>query len=143
MLTIHTVRVAVRGGVVNSEAIAGPTRALLTPRRAPDAYRQHRQAAGAAAADDAAVSNEKGGRTSPALALAGEAMPDRRFPLPWSVEETDACFTVQNHARQALAYDYFEDEPGRCAAAKLLTRDERSRPIICEAAEAAGTASEE
>ena len=48
MLTIHTVRVAVRGGVVNSEAIAGPTRALLTPRRAPDAYRQHRRAAGAA-----------------------------------------------------------------------------------------------
>ena len=29
MLTIHTVRVAVRGEVVNSEAIAGPPRAGL------------------------------------------------------------------------------------------------------------------
>ena len=51
MLTIHSVRVAVRGGVVNSKAIAGrPAPALLTPRRAPDAYRKHGQAAGAAAA---------------------------------------------------------------------------------------------
>jgi hypothetical protein len=30
----------------------------------------------------------------------------RRFPPPWSVEETDACFIVKDHAGQALAYVY-------------------------------------
>jgi hypothetical protein len=51
----------------------------------------------------------------------------RRFPPPWTVEETDACFIVRDHNDQALAYVYFEDEPGRRAAAKLLTRDEARR----------------
>ena len=50
-----------------------------------------------------------------------------RFPLPWSVEETDACFIVRDGNGQALAYVYFEEEPGRRAAAKLLTRDEARR----------------
>jgi hypothetical protein len=45
----------------------------------------------------------------------------RSFPPPWSVEETDACFIVRDHNGQALAYVYCEDEPGRRAAAKLLT----------------------
>ena len=47
-------------------------------------------------------------------------------PLP-AVEETDACFIVKDHAGMSLAYVYFEDEPGRRAAAKLLTRDEARR----------------
>jgi hypothetical protein len=40
-----------------------------------------------------------------------------RFPPPWSVEETDACFIVRDANGQALAYVYFEEEPGRRAAA--------------------------
>jgi hypothetical protein len=44
----------------------------------------------------------------------------RRFPPPWSVEETDACFIVRDANGQALGYFYFEEEPGRRAAAKLL-----------------------
>ena len=51
----------------------------------------------------------------------------RRFPPPWSVEETDACFIMKDHAGQSLAYVYFEEETGRYAAAKLLTRDEARR----------------
>jgi hypothetical protein len=38
--------------------------------------------------------------------------PPRRFPPPWSVEEWDACYVVPDHNGQALAYVYFEDEPG-------------------------------
>jgi hypothetical protein len=51
----------------------------------------------------------------------------RRFPPPWSVEEQEACFTVRDANAQALAYIYFEEEPGRRAAAHLLTRDEARR----------------
>ena len=54
-------------------------------------------------------------------------MADRRFPPPWTVEETDACFIVRDHNGQALSYVYFENEPGRRSAAKLLTKDEARR----------------
>jgi hypothetical protein len=40
-----------------------------------------------------------------------------RFPSLWTAEETDACFIVRDHNGQALAYFYFEEEPGRRAAA--------------------------
>jgi hypothetical protein len=35
-------------------------------------------------------------------------VPERRFPPPWTVEETDACFIVRDANAQALAYVYFE-----------------------------------
>jgi hypothetical protein len=54
-------------------------------------------------------------------------MPARRFPPPWSAEVTPNCFIVRDHNGQALAYVYFEDEPGRRSAAKLLTRNEARR----------------
>ena len=44
-----------------------------------------------------------------------------RFPRPWSVDEPDSCFIVRDDNGQALAYVYFEEEPGGRAAAKLLT----------------------
>ena len=56
-------------------------------------------------------------------------METRRFPPPWSVEEPDPrlerqCFIVRDANGLALAYVYCEDEPGRRAAAKLLTHDQ-------------------
>jgi hypothetical protein len=54
--------------------------------------------------------------------------PPRRFPLPWDIEEHDrSCFIVRDNNGRALAYVYFETEPGRRTAANLLTRDEARR----------------
>ena len=36
----------------------------------------------------------------------------RRFPPPWSVEDIGAAFKVCDSTGQALAYVYFEDDPG-------------------------------
>jgi len=51
----------------------------------------------------------------------------RRFPPPWAVEESDACFVVRDRNGQQLAYVYFENEPGRRSAARLLSKDEARR----------------
>ena len=52
----------------------------------------------------------------------------RRFPPPWTLDEAnDACFIVRDSTGQALGYFYFEEEPGRSLAAKLLTRDAARR----------------
>jgi hypothetical protein len=55
-------------------------------------------------------------------------MPERRFPPPWTVEDhNDACFIVKDHGGHALAYVYYEEEPGRRSAANLMTQDEARR----------------
>ena len=52
----------------------------------------------------------------------------RRFPPPWAVEDRSyACFIVKDRNRYALAYVYYEEEPGRQAAANLMTKDEARR----------------
>ena len=48
----------------------------------------------------------------------------RRFPPPWSIEKSSACFIVRDHDKQALAYVYFENEPQRQLSTKRLSRDE-------------------
>jgi hypothetical protein len=49
----------------------------------------------------------------------------RRFPAPWTFDEANrACFIVRDSNRFPVAHVYFESEPGRRAAANLMTKDE-------------------
>jgi len=52
------------------------------------------------------------------------------FPPPWTVEDHLACFIVKDSTGQALAHIYYEDEPGRRSAAKLLSQDEARRIAV-------------
>jgi hypothetical protein len=54
-------------------------------------------------------------------------MNKRRFPPPWSIEDTGAAFVVKDGSGKKLGYFYYEEEPGRRSAAKLLTKDEARR----------------
>ena len=56
--------------------------------------------------------------------------PQRRFPPPWDVEDSGACFTVSDANNFTVAYVYFESEPGRRSAARLMTKDEARRIAI-------------
>jgi hypothetical protein len=51
----------------------------------------------------------------------------RRFPPPWSIEDTGAAFVVKDAGGQKLGYFYYEEEPGRRSTAKMLTKDEARR----------------
>jgi hypothetical protein len=57
------------------------------------------------------------------MTMSGTRWTGRRFPPPWSVEDIGAAYVVKENNGQKLAYVYFEDEPGRRSAAKLLERD--------------------
>jgi hypothetical protein len=49
----------------------------------------------------------------------------RRLPPPWTfVEDNNAPFIVKDANGFAVSYVYFEDKPGRRAAASLMTKDE-------------------
>ncbi len=55
-------------------------------------------------------------------------MSGRGFPSPWTLDEDhDACFIVRDANGQALGYFYFEEDPRRRSAGKLLTKDEARR----------------
>ena len=56
-------------------------------------------------------------------ALPGFMTEHRRFPPPWTAEETDACFIVKDCDDRALPFRvYYDDEPGRRAAYISLTQ---------------------
>ena len=57
-------------------------------------------------------------------------MPSRRFPPPWTAEVTPNYFIVRDAGGQQLAYVYYESEPGRRSAAKLLSKDEARRIAV-------------
>jgi hypothetical protein len=57
----------------------------------------------------------------------GSLTAGRRFPPPWSAELTPNCFIVRDANGQALSDVYYESEPGRRSAAKLLSKDEARR----------------
>ena len=54
------------------------------------------------------------------------------MPLPAALvcRGIGAAFVVRDHSGQQLAYVYFEDEPGRRSAAKLLSKDEARRIAV-------------
>jgi hypothetical protein len=54
-------------------------------------------------------------------------MTERRFPPQWSAELTPNYFIVRDADGQPLSYVYYENEPGRRSAAKLLSKDEAHR----------------
>jgi hypothetical protein len=61
----------------------------------------------------------------------------RRFPPPWSVEETDACFIVRDANGLALAYVYFRGGARTVAKrqrrASLPQRKVEEATILCSA----------
>jgi hypothetical protein len=61
-----------------------------------------------------------------------------RYAPPWSVKERPACFVVRDHNGQALAYNYFEEEPGRRSAVIATHQNMRGQRIAGEYRQAGG-----
>ena len=54
----------------------------------------------------------------------------RRFPLPWTVGETEACFYVEDATGAKLAYCYFLTRDRLAHDADKLDRDEARRIAV-------------
>ena len=52
------------------------------------------------------------------------------FPSPWTIQELETGFVVLDGGGQKLAFIYYEDEPSRRSAAKLLTKDGARRIAV-------------
>jgi hypothetical protein len=61
------------------------------------------------------------------------------LPAAMDADDNGACFIVKDKNGQALAYVYYEDEPGRRSAAGLLTSDEARRRISLSCRLSGGT----
>ena len=68
--------------------------------------------------------------TNLAPALTAGAFFNARFPPPWTAELQPNHYVVRDANRQQLAYVYYENEPGRLSAAKLLFKDEARRTAV-------------
>lgn len=55
------------------------------------------------------------------------AVKPRRFPPPWTLEESGESFHVKDANGQILGYFYYEEEPSRRSNMNRLTRDEARR----------------
>ena len=67
---------------------------------------------------------------APVAGSATRHMPPRRFPPPWSVEESDACFVGRDHNGQQLAYVYYEEELGSSHGIENAYQDEATRIAV-------------
>lgn len=61
------------------------------------------------------------------MSLSAIAVSTVKSRRPWTAEPTPNCFIVRDANSRALSYVYFENEPGRRSAAKLLSEDEARR----------------
>ena len=57
-------------------------------------------------------------------------MTERCLKPPWTVAETPATYRIEDATGFALLYVYYEEEPGRRSAARLLTTDEARRIAV-------------
>src|SRR6516164_9113157 len=55
--------------------------------------------------------------------VASFQLPCQPLPSPLDRRSPPNCFVAHDANRQQLAYVYYENEPGRRSAAKLLTKD--------------------
>jgi hypothetical protein len=62
------------------------------------------------------------------MVVCAKPMTARHFPP--STEVTPNCSIVRDANGQALSYVYYESEPGRRSAAKLLSKDEARRIAV-------------